>query len=167
MSEQQTQPITYEIVDVQPEAIVVHCSDPRFQTAFQEFIRNELKLGEGTYIPMVISGGVGSLSEPLKLPKEFKFIKERIELFLNRFDSIHRIVLINHEDCRHYEVLRDYVGNLFLRHVPTLQERQRKDLASVAKTLLGLFKPNLGIDLYYTRFLEGDHRRIMFEEIRA
>ena len=35
--------ILYDAVDSEPEAIVVHCSDPRFQKAFKEFINNELK----------------------------------------------------------------------------------------------------------------------------
>jgi hypothetical protein len=166
MTDQTSEQKTYESVDMEPVAIVVHCSDPRFQKAFGEYIRNELGLKEGEYIPLVISGGVASLSEPLKLPKEFKFMKERIEMFLERFDSIKRIVLINHEDCRHYDALKDVIGGLFLRHAPAMVERQQRDLLGVAKTLLGLFRPNLKLELYYARFLDGDHRQIVFEEIK-
>jgi hypothetical protein len=92
---------TYDLITAAPEAIVVHCSDPRFQRAFAEFIREELKLQDGSFIPLVISGGVGSLAEPLRLPKEFRFMKERLRMFLDRFESIHQLILINHEDCRH------------------------------------------------------------------
>ena len=167
MTEETSDQRTYESVDREPVAIVVHCSDPRFQKAFREFIRNELGLNDGEYIPFVISGGVASLSEPLKLPKEFKFMKERIELFLGLFDSIKRIVLINHEDCRHYDALKDLLGGLFLRHAPTMAERQQRDLLGVARTLLGLFRPNLALDLYYARFLDPDHKQIVFERIQG
>lgn len=156
---------TYGVVEARPEAIVIHCSDPRFQRAFGEFIRNELHLEEGKYVPLVVSGAVGSLSEPLKLPKEFKFMKDRIQLFIDRFDSINRIVLINHEDCRHYEALKDYIGSLFLRHFPTLMERQKSDLMNVAKTLLGLVRADLKIDMYYARFVDGDRRQVVFEQV--
>ena len=167
MTEETSDQKTYESVDGEPVAIVVHCSDPRFQKAFGEFIKGQLGLKDGEYIPLVISGGVASLSEPLKLPKEFKFMKERIEYFLERFDSITRIVLINHEDCKHYDVLKDIIGGLFLRHAPTMVERQQRDLLGVAKTLLGLFRPNLKLDLYFARFLDADHKQIVFEAIKA
>ena len=132
MNQIEQHPGTYELINARPTAVVIHCSDPRFQKAFADFITQELHLGPGEYIPLVISGGVGSLAEPLRLPKEFKFIKERIGMFLDRFDTIDRIVLINHEDCRHYESLKEYLGALFLRHVPTLVERQKSDLLRVA-----------------------------------
>jgi hypothetical protein len=155
----------YAVVEARPTAVVVHCSDPRFQTAFAEFLRNELHLEPGRYIPLVISGGVGSLAEPLRLPKEFKFIKERIAMFVERFGSIERIVLINHEDCRHYESLKEFVGNAFLRHVPTLVERQRSDLLRVAAALPGILKPSLKIDVFFARFADPAHTRVVFESV--
>jgi hypothetical protein len=158
-------PNGYEVVDARPAAVVIHCSDPRFQQAFSGFITQELHLGPGAYIPLVISGGVGSLAEPLRLPKEFKFIKERIGMFLDRFDSIDRIVLINHEDCRHYESLREYLGGLFLHHFPTLVERQRDDLIRVARALPGMLKPSLKIDVFYAKFADPGRTRVVFERL--
>lgn len=166
MSEETSGKKTYECVHAEPKAIVIHCSDPRFQKAFHEFINGELNLPDGTYIPFAISGGVAALSEPLKLPKEFKFIKDRIALFLNLFSSITRIVLINHEDCRHYDAMKDVIGELFLRHAPTMAERQQRDLLGVAKMLLNIFKPDLKLELYYARFLDPDRKQIVFEEIK-
>lgn len=154
---------TYPLVEARPRAIVIHCGDPRFQKAFGEFIRTELQLQDGDYIPMVVSGAVASLSEPLKLPKEFKFMKERIELFLERFDSINRIVLINHEDCRHYEAMSSALGKVFLQHVPHMNERQVRDLKVVAKMLLGYASGGRQIELYFAR-LTPDHS-VRFEKI--
>ena len=104
---------------------------------------------------MVISGGVASLSEPLRLPKEFKYIKDRIQFFVERFDTVHRIVLINHEDCRHYEAMKNSIGPIFLQHVQHMSERQIKDLTSMAKALLSLGAPGLQIEVYYARLVKN------------
>jgi len=167
MTDQTEDQKTYESTNAPPAAIVVYCSDPRFQKAYGEFIKGELGLKDGEFIPMVIAGGAAPLSEPLKLPKEFKFVKDRISFFLERFDSVKRIVLINHEDCRHYAAMKDVLGSLFLRYAPTIEERQQRDLLEVAKTLLGLFKPDLNLELYYARFLDPDHRQIVFDQIKG
>ena len=160
-------PKIYSLVESQPKARVVHCSDPRFQRAFREFISDELQLRDGDYIPLVISGGVGSLSEPLKLPKEFKFMKERIQLFLDRFESITRIVLINHEDCRHYEALKDLLGKLFLNRVAGMVERQKLDLSSVARSLIQLFDRKTALELYYAHFADADRKLVRFDRIEV
>jgi hypothetical protein len=163
--EQSASPRAYPLIDAQPRAIVVHCSDPRFQKAFGDFIRADLGLGEGEYIPLVISGGVASLSEPLRLPKEFKFMKERIELFLDWFHSITRIILINHEDCRHYDALKSILGRLFLQRVQSMGEKQTNDLKTVAKMLLEYAIPGLQVELYYARFCPGDKSKVVFERV--
>ena len=156
---------TYSLVEARPEAIVIHCSDPRFQKAFSEFIRNDLGLKDGEYIPLVISGGVAPLSEPLKLPKEFKFMKERIELFLDRFHSIKRIILINHEDCRHYEELKSALGRLFLLRVQSMGEKQTNDLKTVAGMLLDYAVPGLRMEMYYARLCGAEKNVVQFEKI--
>ncbi len=162
------QPIKiYDLIDAAPEAVVVHCSDPRFQSAFAGFIKNELHLGDGKYIPLVVSGGVATLSEPFMLPKEFKFMKERFRFFLERFDSIREIVLINHEDCRHYDWLRNFIGKLFLQRFHDMAERQQDDLKKVAKVLLGLASSRIEIKLYYAKFADAGKSKVVFEEVWA
>ncbi len=163
MPEQSTK--TYDLLDAAPEAIVVHCSDPRFQRAFADFIRNELRLEEGKYIPLVVSGGVGSLSEPFVLPKEFRFMRERLRMFLERFDSIKRVVLINHEDCRHYDWLWRFIGQLFLQRFHNMPERQRADLKKVAKVILELTAMKIETKLYYAKFADTSRNKIVFEEV--
>jgi hypothetical protein len=158
---------TYDLIDAAPEAIVVHCSDPRFQRAFAGFIKNELQLEEGKYIPLVVSGGIGSLSEPLKLPKEFRFMRERLRMFLDRFDSIKQIVLINHEDCRHYEALQNFIGKLFMQRFASMAERQRVDLKKVAKVLLDLSSARIETKLYYAKFADARKSKVVFEEVWA
>jgi hypothetical protein len=158
-------PKSYALVDARPSTVVTFCSDPRFQTAFSEFIAQELRLGPGDFIPLVISGGVCSLANPLRHPKDFKFIKERIELFLEWFDTIERIVLINHEDCRYYESLKELIGKAFLRHARSMVERQRSDLLRVAEALAGILKPSLKIDVFYAKFADAARTRVLFERV--
>lgn len=158
---------TYDLIDAAPEAVVVHCSDPRFQHAFAGFIKNELQLEEGKYIPLVVSGGVATLSEPFTLPKEFRFMKERFRFFLERFDSIREIVLINHEDCRHYDWLRNFVGKLFLQRFHDMAERQRDDLKKVAKFILELAGVKIQVKLYYAKFTNPSHTKVVFEEVNG
>ncbi len=155
----------YHLSESKPQAIVVYCSDNRFQRAFREFVGNELHLKEGEYIPMVISGGVASLSEPLRLPKEFKYIKDRLQFFLERFQTVNRVVLINHEDCRHYEALKNSIGSIFLQHVQHISERQIHDLSTVAKTLLALGAPGLNVEVYYARLVKNGSMTVRFEKI--
>jgi hypothetical protein len=131
--------------DARPEAIVVYCSDPRFQTAFDQFIQMELGLAKGHFMPLIIGGGAGVLGHPEQLPKEFKFLKERFELYREVFPSLRRVVLINHEDCRYYEFLKTkLLGFLGPRFVIS-PEQARDDLALVAKAfkrLLPHFAPS-------------------------
>jgi len=156
---------TYPLVLVPPRAIVIHCSDPRFQKAFADFIRTDLGLEEGEYIPLTTPGGVASFSEPFKLPKEFKFMKDRIEFLLENFKTVNRIILINHEDCRHYEQLKSIVGRLFLHRVQSMGERQANDLKIVAKMMLDYAVPGLQVELYYARFCAGNTGAVQFEKI--
>jgi hypothetical protein len=165
MSEIQSTSKMYETIVSQPEAIVVHCSDPRFQKAFREFIRNELNLHEGEYIPLVVSGGVGSLSNPLKLPKEYKFMKERIEYFLRQFHSISTIILINHQDCRYYAELQNSFGSSFLFRVKDIIEKQKIDLHSVAENLRSIFSLKTDWKLYYAKFTDEKQNKVIFETV--
>lgn len=157
----------YELVDAHPKALVIHCSDPRFQKAFSGFIHNELNLHEGEYIPIVVSGGAAPLSEPLRLPKEFKFVIERILAFLRIFPSTMRIVLINHEDCKHYQSLSESLGNLFLRRGGTVIERQKKDLSAVAAALARMGLPGVTIELYFARIVPGQPPHVVFDRIEG
>src|SRR5262249_51830633 len=120
--------------DSKPAAVVVYCSDPRFQAAFSEFIQQELGLGPGQVIPLVIGGGAGVLGHPEILPKEFKFLKERLEAYRDIFPTARRIILINHEDCRYYAALKlKTLAFLGSRLAPS-PEHAREDLSLVARS---------------------------------
>ena len=159
---------TYAAVrEAKPEAIIVYCSDPRFQTAFDEFIQKELGLAKGQFMPLIIGGGAGVLGHPEQLPKEFKFLKERFELYREVFPSLRRVVLINHEDCRYYEFLKTkLIGFLGQRFVIS-PEHARDDLALVSKAFKHLL-PHLGfaVEFFYARFADAQRSRIFFEKVQ-
>jgi hypothetical protein len=149
-----------------PTAVVIHCSDPSFQAAFNGFVEQELKLAPGDYVPLVFSGGAGVLSQPMSLPKEFKFVKERIEFLRRHFASIKRVILINHEDCEYYATLADrFQGLLGSR----LSDHMRQDMKSIAGILLRALPVahGLSIELYYARFADDAHTKIAFERIKV
>jgi hypothetical protein len=148
-----------------PEAVVVYCGDPRLQTAFEPFIENELGLQKGHYIPLVVGGGAGVLANPQRLPKEFKFMKDRFELIHRHFPSVQRAVLINHEDCLYYRMLAQEVPGL-KGHGPDSPHWPRDDLPLIANTVHRLLA-HLGwdIELYYARFAAADHSQVAFDRV--
>ncbi len=154
--------------DPKPAAIVIHCSDPRFQAAFEQFVREELGLAAGEYIPIIVGGGAGVLGHPEQLPKEFKFLKERLEHYYRVFPTAKRIVLINHEGCRYYESLKTktlaFAGSKF-RPSP---EHAREDLSLVARAFQALLS-HLGyrLEFYYARFANPERTQIEIEPVSA
>jgi hypothetical protein len=151
-----------------PEAVVVYCGDPRFQTAFEGFIANELKLAKGQYIPLVVGGGAGVLAHPERLPKEFKFMKERLEMYQQLFHSIRRIILINHEDCKYYSFLGERVLGAVGSRLTWLADHAREDLPVVADVFKRLLAHlHLPIELHYASFADPEHTKIVFDQVKA
>jgi hypothetical protein len=149
-----------------PDAVVVYCSDPRFQQAFEEFLENELALTKGDYIPLVIGGGAGVLGHPEILPKEFKFLKDRLEAYRDIFPTARRIILINHEDCRYYAALKQKTLPFLGSRLAPSPEHAREDLSLVARTFQ-LFLSHLGytIEFYYAKFADPEHTQIEIERV--
>ncbi len=149
---------------VHPEALVVYCGDPRLQTAFVPFIENELGLAKGQYIPTVVGGGAGALAYPQRLPKEFKFMKDRFELIHRAFPSVKRAVLINHEDCIYYRLLAEKIPGFLTNPAAKICDRPGEDMPLIAG-VFDRFLSHLGLrpELYYGRFTDGDHTRMAFE----
>ncbi len=159
--------LTYAVVqDPKPGAIVIHCSDPRFQEAFQQFLGHELHLSQGDYIPIVVGGGGGVLAHPEQLPKEFKFLKDRLEHYRSVFPTVRRIVLINHEGCRYYESLKIKTVAYLGSRLTLSPDHAREDLGLVARVFQHLLA-HLGysVELYYARFADPEHTRIVFEKV--
>jgi len=162
----QTKNVYEATPQARPQAIIVYCSDPRFQTAFEQFIAKDLGLAKGQFIPLVVAGGAGVLAHPESLPKEFKFMRDRFELFRKHYASIKRIVLINHEDCAYYKSLTGRISGLLGRHAEDPTERSREDMELIARIFERLLSHlGLEVELYYAHFVDGDQSKVTFDRM--
>jgi hypothetical protein len=137
-----------------PEALVIHCADPRFQNAFREFITNEL--GIRHYAPIVIGGGVHSFGAQSFLPKNFKILWEQIKFFVKDTD-VRQIIIINHEDCKWYDKMKGFHPRIELPH------KGKLDLGEAARVILHDFA---GVHVrQFWAGLEGD--KVYFTELTS
>ena len=145
---------------------MIHCSDPRFQSAFEEFLEYELGLPKGSYIPIVVGGGAGVLGHPEQLPKEFKFLKERLEHYHQIFPTAHRIILINHEGCRYYENLKSRALAIIGARLHMPRDLGREDLSLVSEAFRH-FLSHLGysVEFYFAKFADPGHTHIEIEKV--
>ncbi len=144
---------TVYTVDTHPsEALVLHCGDPRFQTAFRTFLTREL--GLKNYTPIIIGGGVHAFGLQSFLPKNFKILWEQVKFFVKE-QSLSRVIIINHDDCKWYERMRGYHSRI------KTADKGKHDLTTAALTILRDFS-GITVSTYWAD-LEGD--RITFREI--
>lgn len=133
-------------------SLVIHCSDPRYQAAFHDFIRQDLRLDR--YALVAVPGGPQLLTALEYLPK-FGWSGWRWLKFLRKLGATGRVVLIAHDDCRWYQELPPDMS------VPP-RERQLRDLRFVCAGVRERLGTN-NVEIYYAR-LEGG--RAVFEAIR-
>src|SRR5512140_615833 len=112
------------------EAIAIHCSDPRYQPHFQQFLNSTL--GPGHYAPVVVPGGPQLLALADCLPK-FTWAGWRWVKFLVELSRARRAVLIQHDDCRWYHDTR------FLHLSDDIAARQLEDMRRVGTALTERF----------------------------
>jgi len=99
----------YKLDTTPPEALVIHCSDPRFQSAFRRFVTEELKLRN--YAPLVVGGAIHPFGAEEFFPKNLKVLWGQIQFFLENM-NIRRIIIINHEDCLWYQKMAGFYSKL-------------------------------------------------------
>jgi len=142
---------TYQITEVAPSAIVIHCGDPRFQDAFREFVTEEL--GIASYVPIVIGGGINAVGIQSFLPKNFKVLYGQVKFFVKEA-GIKRIIIINHQDCRWYEKMKSY------RPTMDVITQGRSDLVAAAAEFVESFT-DVDVETYYARL---DGKTVTFEK---
>lgn len=152
--------LTYRALKAKPTTLIVHCSDPRFQFAFNCFILNDLDLAQGQFVPIVVAGGPASLANPA-MAKEMQFLNEQVVFFLNHFTSIKSVVLINHEDCGFYSKIPNPCDKK--------ENREKDDTPTVAKaTADRIASEEIGgveVLAFYAKFANADRSEIVFEKM--
>jgi len=122
------------------EAVVIHCSDHRFQQGFREFLSEGLDLG--CYALLAIPGGGHFSSMGDLLPKFAKVGMQSVK-FLVRRTGTDRIILIAHDDCLYFkEILQ------FFFTEPDLHEKQLANLKRARRVLVEWF-PRARVELYF------------------
>jgi hypothetical protein len=133
-------------------ALAVHCSDPRYQPHFQEFLSKGLGLQR--YGLIAVPGGPQPLTLLDYLPK-FSWTGWRWVTFMMDLSQPSRVILINHHDCRWYHDAR-------FGHDPAqIEKRQIRDLQQVRREMLDRFGARR-VELYYARL---DSNRVAFEAV--
>lgn len=126
------------------DALVLMCSDQRYRPATEEFLAEHL--GLTGYDTLAVPGGAYVISFADALPKQLK-VGMRMLRFVIKSSEPRRIVLIAHQDCGRY---LDSFATVLRRAGFSMEEKQRHDLASVAKELRESFS-NLSVDAYFAR----------------
>ncbi len=136
---------SYPLVDAEnADALVIHCSDPRFQAAFRQFI--EYELGIKNPIPIIVPGGVHDLVSPARI-KAARQLWQQLE-FMVVHGKVKRIVMINHEGCQWYakwntlvtsKVDEDIVNHLFAAAEKFAEKRF-----------------NISVETYYAKIVDGN-----------
>jgi hypothetical protein len=125
--------------------LVIHCSDPRYQPHFQDFLRTGLGLER--YGLIAVPGGPQFLTPSDYLPK-FSWAGWRWMKFMTNLIEPERIILLAHDDCRWY------LDQRFWGEPATLRARQVADLQRVRTELVERSAKGR-VELYYARLVGG------------
>ncbi len=145
----------YPLSEGIPDALCIHCADPRFQTAFRQFIRDELNVK----MPMVIAlpGVTSHFGMSSALPKNWAAMKSHIRTMTERH-KVARVILINHDDCKGYARIAEHFGGL-----AKIGDAQRKHLHGLAEFVREEFLPDAQFELYQAHIVD---KEVEFEKIK-
>ena len=119
--------------------VVIHCSDPRYQPHFQDFLRTGL--GLTNYGLIAIPGGAQMLS-PSEPHDALRNHGAGWFDFMANLMTAERCILIGHGDCRWY------LENLIAPDAACLKETQERDLRAVERQIHRRF-PLIRTELYF------------------
>lgn len=135
-----------------PDSLVIHCSDPRYQPHFHEFLSKYTGLRE--YALMALPGGPHCLALEDQAPElagcGWQWMRFLAELMRPR-----RVILIAHDDCRWYQQPQ------FAALGDAGREHLAGDLRHV-RTLLNQRVADTEVEIYYAR---RDYSNVTFEAL--
>ena len=124
--------------------VVIHCSDPRYQPHFQDFLRGGLKLDR--YALVAVPGGPQCFTLSQYLPK-FAWAGWRWMKFLVNLMKPSRVIFIAHADCRWY------IENRFTSE-ERARETQMADMRRAQQEIVDRFGA-VPIEVYYATLTDG------------
>ncbi len=145
----------YNLSNKKSTAVVVHCSDPRFQEAFRHFVEDELQLK--SYDPVIVPGASQLLALHNAVPKFSSGLLRYLE-FLIKEHGLKKAVIIMHEDCAWY---KHFVPR-FVQIKGTPKEQQIEDMLAAKRLLLQEF-PELEVRTFYATITPD--KKVEFSEI--
>jgi len=90
---------TFALEGTDSETLVIYCADPRFRTAFQDFIRKDLGINQHTLLSVAGGAGPFVLFEP-KVAEASQLIDQLRIFVLN--NVIKKVIVLSHTDCKWY-----------------------------------------------------------------
>ena len=140
-------------VNPKPKAVIICCVDPRFQLAFEMYVREVLGLKEGEAIFLTVAGGPAPLAHPDEMTNRCRYIIRQTMFLCDHF-PIELVVPMGHEDCGYYNVVP--------QNGKVSSTRERDDLVT-ARKLLGLVIPEgVRIETHYAYFADKAQTKIGF-----
>ena len=134
----------YTAIRAEPEALVIHCGDPRFSFAFRNFIAEKLGLAEGRFILIEIAGGPAALAHSRDKMGDYDFLTRQIKFFHGHFPTIKKDIIMGHQDCGYYTTIENN---------PAVDEQEKKDLSKAVKTIHTIV--HIPAEAYYAKFVDG------------
>ena len=119
--------------------VVIHCSDPRYQPHFQDFLRTGLSLTH--YGLIAVPGGV-QLFSPSDENAALRTHGGVWLDFMAKLMNADRCILIGHADCRWY------IENHIARDANSLKDDETRDINAVREALRRRF-PLVNVELYF------------------
>jgi hypothetical protein len=141
-----------------PPAVVICCVDGRWFRHIEEFVRDTLQAGDRTDW-LCVPGGVEPLTLLNFIPKDFNFMRRRLEGLVTAHGTT-RVIAIAHQDCAWYRQVR--IGPFSI----DLKARQMGDLRKAARFLRETF-PGVAVEAYYARLTPDAPPRVVFEPVAA
>lgn len=132
--------------------VVIHCSDPRYQPHFQDFLHTGLGLTH--YGLIAIPGGIELLS-PSERSDTLRSQGATWFDFMTKLMNAERCILVGHADCRWYVV------NKIETDESRLKEHKLRDLIAVRALIQKRF-PGVAVELY---FAEIEGQQASFTEV--
>src|SRR5687768_6744688 len=130
-------------------AAAVYCSDGRYGDQIDEFLHRGLGLPR--YDRVAVPGGAASLADHMVAMRERAALERQVR-FLVDAHQLERVVLIAHQDCAFYRLVR-------IRG--SLEQQQVDDLARAADRIRA-FAPALAVDAFFALKMAG---RVWFEPV--